>query len=1033
MNGANCWHSKRLENSAKYPVPAIADTSRTHCSFSGTRTPLLLLVTWRLLAITATYAKNSVMTSNTRGEQMRGRKQRLSDNRGLSPNDDPSAQLVARFAALTEEAFTTTVVIPVLQAEGFCFIDFTHGSSERGRDLVFWRSAEFDSKELLVAQVKMEPMHTSVRDGDGFPNVVSQLRQALYQKVVSWDGVERKPNKVFAITASATPVTVTESDASYTETTLLGGRVVTGSEIAASLLARRPDIARSLLHGMDLSTQLEKCPTNRPLSLALGLKESRSVSEYFAELDATVGGLSLRELMRLNVGKHVWQYPILSERLHLLSETPNRIKGIRLTVPYRQWAALFSAMDGVNKRYTGLRPFVNAEHIDKVAQGQQTEHESDKNLVKQETISAYLEELSVWTSDLVRDMLVCEPSTLVERNPDLAGDKDSEDFIRKMRDLKSAFADFQSTAVEWVSRADGFNFSLPDVPSRVRSLIDSADRVSSRIRYVEEISSALLKLQPTFHEIDCIKALRQTAIRAQRDLADSIDASRTRKVFDCADSFTESPVIRCDVDFDRLRETVALGKAEVISNFNSTSLQDPSSCANALKDLYGILQCFSQMLSVDDLRQLFIFDAEEKDGLSFSAPIFLMMKSKVDLLITGNAGAGKSTTLETFALNAWKDKESGSEIFFLRLATIESPLKAEQPIDWFARQTSKQLMESGQPVTARMVLNAIQDAIHITVVLDGVDEARGRLEDLVRFIHAIQNEKQGCVTIIASSRFSEPALQAQGLFEIELLPFKPEQLRRFIQDYLRPYPDAVAPVVAHLDQWPNLAEVCTTPLMATILCVLKIHGVNLPTNQPELYSRRFDLLWGTYDALKGAQRMFSPAALLKEVSCKIAYHLHTRKIRGAPREAIEKWVLLSLEQKYEHSRIRIAVQELTTPANVLIQDGNNLGFGHLSYQEFLVALELKEHRRYEAKKYLSSLWWKGVFLFFAQLSDDFSDLMETLLVQTDDADLDVCRKNLSAMIETQPAGKRPQLHRLAELALRSEVEEYLDGYGTDFD
>lgn len=964
---------------------------------------------------------------------MAEKKRRKSDIRGSSPNDDLCAQLVAKFCELTEDTFTITVVIPVLQAEGFQFIDYTHGQRERGKDLVFWKPGEFGSKELLVAQIKMCSLTSSASDENGLPVVVTQLRQALHSKVVSWDGIERKPTKVFCITAAATPVTTTESDESYAETTRLGGRIVSGSEIAASLLTNRRDIAQSLLHGViDVSIQMEKCPTNRPLSLALGVRESRRISNYFAELDATVGGFSLRELLRLDVGRERSAYEeIPPQRITPMSTDSSLISHIAVVVPYKRWPKVLESMERLNNHYPTMQPFQNAKGIDRKAREQQVLHESAENLGRQEVISAYLDELSVWASDLSREMRERGPRILTDSNY-LSSEKDSSKFIREIATLRSAFNDLQLQVSEWVRDADNFESLLPGMAGRLRELIDALENISSPLRQIEKSVLAISKSQSTFHEIDKISVLGQLAGRALRDLEDSLGATRVSRIIGTAEAYICSPVVRCSVELKRLRSVADLAKKEVLHNLRHDALRDTESCAVALKSLQGVLSCFAEVLATEELRQLFVFGMSKDIGYSISAPIFSIMRSGVDLLITGNAGAGKSTTLETFALNTWVNKESGSEVFFLKVATLDAPLSNERPLAWFARQASKQLMEAGQAITPRMVEASIVDAKFLTLVLDGVDEARERIENLVELIRAIRKERPGHAAFIVSSRFSEATFQTNGLFEIELLPFKPEQLRRFIHDYLENYPGAAEEVLDHIAKNPNLEEICATPLMATILCVLQINGVRLPSSLPELYLKRFELLWGAYDAVKGVSRLSSASGILRDVSSSVAYYLHTRKLRTATREAIERWVAGSLEAKYSASSLRTALEELIEPANVLVRDGHNFGFGHLSYQEFLVALEMREHRRYEARRYLSSRWWSGVFVFFAQLSDDLPDAMESLLVQSDAADMKVCRHNLAAMIKSRPEKERKALYLVVENGLRTEMDDLLTGYGTEF-
>ena len=57
----------------------------------------------------------------------------------------------------------------------------------------------------------------------------------------------------------------------------------------------------------------------------------------------------------------------------------------------------------------------------------------------------------------------------------------------------------------------------------------------------------------------------------------------------------------------------------------------------------------------------------------------------------------------------------------------------------------------------------------------------------------------------------------------------------------------------------------------------------------------------------------------------------------------------------------------------MTQDGQ-LGFGHLRYQEYLAACEIRYNRGIDIKKLLNKSWWRGALTLFSMLADDISFL-----------------------------------------------------------
>jgi hypothetical protein len=241
-------------------------------------------------------------------------------------------------------------------------------------------------------------------------------------------------------------------------------------------------------------------------------------------------------------------------------------------------------------------------------------------------------------------------------------------------------------------------------------------------------------------------------------------------------------------------------------------------------------------------------------------------------------------------------------------------------------------------------------------------------------------------------------------------------------------PELADEVAAHLRSNPVMFSVAQTPLMSTILCVLARNGVTLPDTMNALYKERFELLWGAYDSKKQIRRVRSSRSCLEDVSKKVAYFLHSRRLRASRREDILSSVVIGLKRRYRVDVIESAFLELERPCNVLVSDHEGfLGFGHLSYQEYLAADELYTSRQSEIVLHLSDPWWRGALVLAAMKTDDMAEVIRERVLQS--RVVGKAADTLSAMIEVCDESQRGVLRGLLKAQKRLDV---IDGVDDDY-
>ena len=495
--------------------------------------------------------------------------------------------------------------------------------------------------------------------------------------------------------------------------------------------------------------------------------------------------------------------------------------------------------------------------------------------------------------------------------------------------------------------------------------------------------------------------------------------SETGKLVIKASSFKQPEDYEIRVDRRVFTDRMSGHVTSLINRFGSSLIAtDKQYARQLLEDTRRYLMAVDSFAKNKELETVLVPPSEgDGERPKLGACVMGLLDSGVDVLLTGDAGSGKSTTLDMFARKRYSMRAASEEVLFLPLAKVALPPSSdnsktkedvarrkrlgeslqislapdepkEEDVVKHLCDEQARLHRTAQPgVTSQFVRDHLESAKKVVLVLDGVDEAASLMIPwLVKVIVQMRRMKGNMLQVVASSRFAVPELADAGLFNIVLLPFRPEQVVRFVTDFLQGEPNLAREVITHLEANPSLFSVAKTPLMSTILCILARNGVPLPETKHALYKERFELLWGAYDAKKQVRRVSSSRSCLENVSKKAAYYLHTRHKRSESSEILLPYLIETLvPRRYKVSVVEKAFSELERPCNVLFRETDGtMSFGHLSYQEYLAADELYSNRQAEIAKYLSDPWWRGALVLAAMKTDDIATIIEERLVNLGD-------------------------------------------------
>jgi DNA polymerase III delta prime subunit len=323
------------------------------------------------------------------------------------------------------------------------------------------------------------------------------------------------------------------------------------------------------------------------------------------------------------------------------------------------------------------------------------------------------------------------------------------------------------------------------------------------------------------------------------------------------------------------------------------------------------------------------------------------------LMIEGEPGLGKTTLLRRLAVTLLKRNEP---VFYVPCAQVTV---ADQ-----ARSLAAIARRLAVPGTPR-----IWNPEKSLLLVDGLDEAPFDMTTCIGGGH-------GSV-IVSVRRAFETALRTQ-FGRLELSPFTPSDRDAFFARWFAREPSQEEKARKLISQHLDLDLHTRVPLLATIVAALIERGFS-PTTRNAIYNDRLELLLGRWDHARGVNRSYAPADDKMRFLEVLAHMVHSmpgrrrRFSRGLFGEAFAEGMGL----RGRNLNLEKVIDDLVVASGVLVREGDEFSFGHLTYQEHLVARRLKRLGRPGlVLNLLDSDWWREVLLFYAGEVGDITELVE---------------------------------------------------------
>ncbi|WGV26048.1 NACHT domain-containing protein [Halotia branconii] len=374
-----------------------------------------------------------------------------------------------------------------------------------------------------------------------------------------------------------------------------------------------------------------------------------------------------------------------------------------------------------------------------------------------------------------------------------------------------------------------------------------------------------------------------------------------------------------------------------------------------------------------------------------------MVKRYSHLMVLGKPGSGKTTFLQSIAINCNQGIFQPDYLpIFISLKNFAEDIRERNQISLF-NYLYDYLINFG--ISEQDLVKVLAHG-RALVLLDGLDEVTTEFAEKV--IHKIRifTEKFYKNQIIITSRIAYQDYQFQRFTEVEIADFTKTEIAIFAENWFLTVAKKL-PLQAkklanrfmqELELKENLPilELAATPIFLNFLCLVFNSLEDFPSNRCELYKQALDLLLLRWDEAKGIKReqVSCDLSLLHKVKLlsRIAAILFTQgndfQSESTIRQIIADYLVhlpnritdietLELESAAVLKAIEVQHGLLTERARGIYT------FSHLIFQEYLIAREVITNNQLlkDFVNHLNEYRWRNIYL----LSVDMLRPADTLL------------------------------------------------------
>lgn len=853
-----------------------------------------------------------------------------------SQNND----LLNAFREMHENDFSEKILIPMFLKLGYLSAEFYGGPTEHGRDIILFSKNQLQEIEATYVVVKKFSGTRRASDTKNLQTAITQCCIAETKEITTTDGATHLPTRLIICTPLPISNSETEGVTEILQNLKKNRRtLLDGNDIANKVVQFCPEISTKFCRGATLlhayAHQIKQIGVT---SIVYQIVSPKKIGEYFVGLQSRLKG-------------NLIQWEPISEKSEIKVND--------------QSAAGISSLNRTLQKLFDLEIVrANADtHEQSIASIAKMEME------KKELLSKVIDEQSkaVTKQQMIRireslSVLGLESERATEKSR--KAKKSIEDglylskIIRRLPDkLENFYMNGMGVSEDtWIAYSKTQNMASSDI---------AHGSIAELIILKEEIAALYAKfgyrINPSFND----EVSRRTKI------ADSL---LRRSELDGKIAKASQNVMA--LDFGSFIQRVKKAEFEIsrFDKIGKDNLIDTQSILE-IKESLAIYNLFIESRCLDQFFKRTLIKSSTRRKVSISLSAFLAHNENI--LICGEAGAGKTTTLLAYAEQLNK---SGELTLFFSLYELSVLMQDPFESDSLIKAMISRMTQDGVFVS----LDKLKEHFNregCRLFLDGLDEAIDQRPDLA---HSIRNmaDTYSKLRIVVTSRDIGEHAASLCFLSLYLEPFTLRQLKCFIESYLeaRIEKKKIQKVLRHLVKEKRLRKTLRTPLLASVLCEIACAGRALPQTEVKLYESRLELFAGWKDlASIHTKRVSFDTPDAKTICQRIALRFHMDGMRKKSIEEIQLIAHDTCSSIGGITRLNGIIQELIRPCQLLIpmDELGNFGFGHLRFQEYFTACEMLTWNIARFSKFIDEKKWESPIRFWGLIHPDPFEIFAT--------------------------------------------------------
>jgi energy-coupling factor transporter ATP-binding protein EcfA2 len=364
------------------------------------------------------------------------------------------------------------------------------------------------------------------------------------------------------------------------------------------------------------------------------------------------------------------------------------------------------------------------------------------------------------------------------------------------------------------------------------------------------------------------------------------------------------------------------------------------------------------------------------------------------LIILGAPGSGKTTLLKHVALTLAQPRKylrrqqmhhTFPILLFLR---DHAQAVTERPDFSLAQAVQEHMQRTWQQNVPATWINQLLEKGRCLILLDGLDEVADVVirKQVVAWVqrHLIAYGHNRFVVTSRPYGYRDNPLD--GVTVLDILAFTPNQIERFIQNWylanelkswnkndpsvrLRAR-EGASDLLDRLHQAPALLALAVNPLLLTMIATVHRFRSSLPGKRVELYREICEVFLGKRHEARGIAQDLSPAQK-QQVLQPLAYSLMQQGKREIAFGEAQQVIALALSLVSIQMQPADFLRQIEHTSGLLLErNPGSYGFAHLTFQEYLAAVHIKQKGLEQMLvDQVTDVWWHETIRLYCSQAD----------------------------------------------------------------